>query len=236
MLLPLHDAAAAEHVGDPEGDLVGAVRALMGSGALVVTDGAPQRAAQLATELAKEYWRRAELEPEVRTSEQAVAAGLQVDGTVLLVETADCGGAAAAGDSVASLKALLGAVLPGPALVPAVDPTAAKFHRRQEPDELPPRLLAPRRRHLHPGHPWPYPGHGTRRPLPQPAAPLVPRRPRHPQPAPYPPHVAPAVDSSAPIPPSRAISPSSRSISRPPLSTNHLACSDVQGIHVLSLV
>ena len=143
MLLPLHDAAAAEHVGDPEGDLVGAVRALMGSGALVVTDGAPQRAAQLATELAKEYWRRrAELEPEVRTPEQAVAAGLQVDGTVLLVETADCCGGGAAGDSVASLKALLGAVLPGPALVPVVDPAAAKFHRRQEPDELPPSLLA----------------------------------------------------------------------------------------------
>ena len=84
-------------------------------------------AAQLATELATEYWRRrAELEPEVRTPEQAVAAGLQVDGTVLLVETADCCGGGAAGDSVASLKALLGAALPGPALVPVVDPPAAR--------------------------------------------------------------------------------------------------------------
>ena len=127
MLLPLHGAAAAEHVGDPEGDLIGAVRALMGSGALVVTDGAPQRAAQLATGLAKEYWRRrAELEPEVRTPEQAVADGLQVDGTLLVVETADCGGGGAAGDSAASLKPLLGAALPGPALVPVVDPAAAR--------------------------------------------------------------------------------------------------------------
>ena len=129
VLLPLHGAAAAEHIGDPKGDLTGAVRALLGSGALVVTDRDPQRAAQLATGLAEDYWRRrAELEPEVRTPEQAVAAGLQVDGTVLLVETADCGGGGgAAADSAASLKALLGAVLPGPALVPVVDPAAAKF-------------------------------------------------------------------------------------------------------------
>lgn len=99
----------------------------LGSGALVVTDGAPQRAGQLATALAEEYWqRRAELEPEVHTPEQAVAAGLQVEGTVLLVETADCCGGGAAGDSAASLKALLGAALPGPALVPVVDPAAAR--------------------------------------------------------------------------------------------------------------
>ena len=99
----------------------------MGSGALVVTDADPTRAAQLATELAGEYWqRRAELEPEVYPPEQAVAAGLQVEGTVLLVETADCCGGGAAGDSVASLKALLGTALPGPALVPVVDPAAAR--------------------------------------------------------------------------------------------------------------
>ena len=99
----------------------------MGSGALVVTDADPERAAQLATELAEEYWqRRAELEPEVHTPEQAVAAGLQVKGTVLLVETADCCGGGAAGDSADSLKALLEAALPGPALEPVVDPAAAR--------------------------------------------------------------------------------------------------------------
>ena len=99
----------------------------MGSGALVVTDADPEHAARLATGLAEEYWqRRAELEPEVHTPEQAVAAGLQVEGTVLLVETADCCGGGAAGDSAASLKALLGAALPGPALVPVVDPAAAR--------------------------------------------------------------------------------------------------------------
>ena len=99
----------------------------MGSGALVVTDGDPARAAQLATGLAEQYWqRRAELEPEVFTPEQAVATGVQEEGTVLLVETADCCGGGAAGDSVASLKALLAAALPGPALVPVVDPAAAR--------------------------------------------------------------------------------------------------------------
>lgn len=99
----------------------------MGSGALVVTDGDPERAAQLATGLAEDYWRRrAELEPEVHGPAQAVAAGLRVDGTVLLVETADCCGGGAAGDSVASLKALLGAALPAPALVPVVDAGAAR--------------------------------------------------------------------------------------------------------------
>ena len=99
----------------------------MGSGALVVTDGDPERAAQLATGMTEEYWRRrAELEPEVRTPEQAVAAGLQAEGTVLLIETADCCGGGAAGDSAASLKALLGVDLPGPALVPVVDPAAAR--------------------------------------------------------------------------------------------------------------
>ena len=102
----------------------------LGSGALVITDGDPQRAARLAAALAEEYWqRRAELEPQVHTPEQAVAAGLQVEGTVLLVETADCCGGGAAGDSAASLKALLGAVLPGPALVPVVDPAAARACR-----------------------------------------------------------------------------------------------------------
>ena len=99
----------------------------MGSGALVVSDGDPERAARLAIPLAEQYWRRrAELEPAVHAPEQAVAAGLRTEGTVLLVETADCCGGGAAGDSVASLKALLGAALPGPALVPVVDPPAAR--------------------------------------------------------------------------------------------------------------
>jgi microcystin degradation protein MlrC len=54
-----------------------------------------------------------------------VAAGLKVSGPVVLVETADCCGGGAAGDNIASLKALLRAQVREPALVPVVDPAAA---------------------------------------------------------------------------------------------------------------
>ncbi len=99
----------------------------MGSGVLVITDNDLEKARGLARDLALQYWDlRFELEPEVLSPEEAVARGLRVEGgPVLLVETADCCGGGAAGDSVASLKALLKADLPGPALVPVVDPAAA---------------------------------------------------------------------------------------------------------------
>jgi microcystin degradation protein MlrC len=49
---------------------------------------------------------------------------------VLLVETADCCGGGAAGDSVATLRALLERRVAEPALVPVVDPAAsAECHR-----------------------------------------------------------------------------------------------------------
>ncbi|MCC7265676.1 MAG: M81 family metallopeptidase [Candidatus Latescibacteria bacterium] len=99
----------------------------MGSGGLVVTDGDLPRARALALDLARQYWDlRFELEPQVHPPEQAVAAGLALEGgPVILVETADCCGGGAAGDSVAALKALLQVELPGPALVPVVDPQVA---------------------------------------------------------------------------------------------------------------
>ncbi len=56
---------------------------------------------------------------------EAIRRGLQGDGTVLLVETADCCGGGAAGDSVATLKTLLQANPQPVALVPVVDPIAA---------------------------------------------------------------------------------------------------------------
>jgi microcystin degradation protein MlrC len=99
----------------------------MGSGALVIADGDLARAKALALGLARQYWElRFELEPQVHTPGEAVAAGLKVEGgPVILVETADCCGGGAAGDSAATLKALLEVELPGPALVPVVDPQAA---------------------------------------------------------------------------------------------------------------
>jgi len=99
----------------------------MGGGALVVSNGSPEAAQKLAADLAGEYWhRRHELEPALLSPAEAVAAGLQTEGgPVILVETADCCGGGAAGDSVHALRALLEAASGAPSLTPVVDPAAA---------------------------------------------------------------------------------------------------------------
>jgi microcystin degradation protein MlrC len=99
----------------------------MGSGAVVVTDGNPALAEALACELAVAYWaRRFDLEPEALTPETAIAQGAQIKGgPVVLVETADCAGGGAAGDSIATLRALLAANVTERSLVYVVDPQAA---------------------------------------------------------------------------------------------------------------
>ncbi len=110
----------------------------MGSGAIVVTDDAPELAAALAREVAEAYWdRRFDFEPATWTPAEAIADSVRhvpepddpVDGPVVLVETADCCGGGAAGDSVAALATLLDAQrnTPNPrsALVPVVDPEVA---------------------------------------------------------------------------------------------------------------
>jgi microcystin degradation protein MlrC len=101
----------------------------MGSGGLVITDNNLQAAETIARQIALDYWsRRAELEPQLWLPEEAVRQGLAIDGgPVLLVETADCCGGGAAGDSVASLKALLAQSSQSPALVPVVDAEAARL-------------------------------------------------------------------------------------------------------------
>lgn len=104
----------------------------MGSGGVVVTDGDMERAERLALEIASRYWdMRRELEPEMYTPREAIARGLEnEEGLILLVETADCCGGGAAGDSVASLMALLEAGIEQPALVPVVDPEVAGICHR----------------------------------------------------------------------------------------------------------
>ena len=99
----------------------------MGGGGLVITDNNAEKAAELASEIARRYWSlRADLEPRVDTPQAAIELGRQIaGGPVLLVETADCCGGGAAGDSVATLKALLAAQISERALVPVVDPPAA---------------------------------------------------------------------------------------------------------------
>ena len=111
----------------------------MGSGGLVITDGDREKAIALASEVAKAYWeRRYDLVPSMYKPAEAVAEGLRIEGgPVLLVETADTCGGGAAGDSVASLKALLQAQVDELSLVPVVDPeAAARCHRAGQGNEI----------------------------------------------------------------------------------------------------
>ena len=101
----------------------------MGSGGLVITNNNLEKAINLAEKLAEQYWdKRFQLEPEIYTPQEAIESGLKtLGGPVLLVETADCCGGGAAGDSVATLAALLEAKVTLPSLVPVVDPQVAKI-------------------------------------------------------------------------------------------------------------
>ncbi len=111
----------------------------MGSGGLVITDNDRERAAEFAVELAELYWgKRFAMEPEVHPPSEAIRRGLAIEGgPVLLVETADCCGGGATGDSVASLKALLACDIDDLCLVPVVDPAAAALcHRHRVGDTL----------------------------------------------------------------------------------------------------
>ena len=111
----------------------------MASGGLVVTDNDLELACSLAEDIANRYWdRRHDLEPEIFTPVEAIRQGLEVNGgPVILVETADCCGGGAAGDSIASLSALVDAAVDQTCYVPVVDPeSAAACHRAGEGAEL----------------------------------------------------------------------------------------------------
>lgn len=101
----------------------------MGGGGLVITDNNAEKAAELAEKIARLYWsRRTDLEPLVYLPQTAIELGSKIEGgPILLVETADCCGGGAAGDSVATLKALLVADIREQALVPVVDPLIASL-------------------------------------------------------------------------------------------------------------
>ncbi|MDB5387647.1 MAG: hypothetical protein JWM11_3293, partial [Planctomycetaceae bacterium] len=99
----------------------------MGGGGLVVTHDNMPLARELAGQLAELYWKkRFELEPAVWIPEAAIRRGLEIQGgPILLIETADCCGGGAAGDSAATLKSLLELAPDQPSLVPIVDPQVA---------------------------------------------------------------------------------------------------------------
>ena len=98
----------------------------MGSGAVVITNDDYEAAGRIASELANEYWnRRFDLEPRTWFPDEAIREGLKQDRPALLIETADCCGGGGAGDSVATLRALIDADPTAPSLVPVVDAAAA---------------------------------------------------------------------------------------------------------------
>ena len=107
----------------PYNDLPG-----MGCGSVVVTDNDPALAANEAHALAAEFWeRRRAFETEHLPVAEAVACGRQVEGgPVLLVDTADCAGGGAPGDSVALLRELLALGVDEPAFLMVVDAAAAQ--------------------------------------------------------------------------------------------------------------
>ena len=108
----------------PTNDLPG-----MGCGGLVVTDGDPERAEREARKIADETWRRRrEFEPEILSIDDAVSKGQAIEGgPVVFVDTADCAGGGAAGDSVALLRRLIELNVDQRTLVMVVDPEAAKL-------------------------------------------------------------------------------------------------------------
>ena len=99
----------------------------MGCGGVVVTDGDRGLATRTARGLAEEFWqRRFSFNVDVFPIADAVERGrATAEGPVLLVDTADCTGGGAAGDSVALLRELLH-VVHEPVLISVVDPGAAE--------------------------------------------------------------------------------------------------------------
>ena len=100
----------------------------MGGGVLVVANECKTDAVDAAKRLAWRYWKnRHELQPDTLKPSEAVQRGLQIEGgPVLLIETADCCGGGATGDSVHTLKALLAEAPNQSAIVPVVDPEGAR--------------------------------------------------------------------------------------------------------------
>ncbi len=101
----------------------------LGSGGLVITDNDLELARHQATLLAEEFWtRRHQFECEMMTVAEAVDRGRRIPGgPVLMIDTADCTGGGAAGDSVALLKDLLQIGVDEPTLLTVVDPEAARI-------------------------------------------------------------------------------------------------------------
>jgi microcystin degradation protein MlrC len=100
----------------------------MGSGALVVSDGDPERSAAYGRELALAFWEsRAKFAVKTWPVREAVRRGLAIEGgPVLLLDTADTTGGGAAGDGAGVIRGLVEARLSASSLAMVVDPQAAR--------------------------------------------------------------------------------------------------------------
>lgn len=98
------------------------------SNSLVVLDGDPERAADLAIELAEKFWKdRAAMQVPLQSLEEAVEiAKSTTGGTVIMVDAADATSSGASGDSNAILRALVEAGYEGSGLFPIVDAPAVQ--------------------------------------------------------------------------------------------------------------
>ncbi len=98
----------------------------LGCGGVVITDGDPELAEKIARAIALGFWgRRQEFMPDVFSVAEAVELGRSLDGPIVLVDTADCCGGGAAGDSIAVLRELLALAVEEPTYLMVVDPVAA---------------------------------------------------------------------------------------------------------------
>ncbi len=113
---------AGMFIGNPFTDLPG-----LCSRSVVVTDGDPARAEREALKLAEAFWEvRERLQASLTSLEEAVRIAKSTTGTVIFTDAADATSSGAPGDSNAILRALLEHGYQGRALVPIVDPPAAR--------------------------------------------------------------------------------------------------------------
>jgi microcystin degradation protein MlrC len=96
----------------------------VGFTAVVITDGDPEKADQIALQLCHKAWpRRHDFDLELFPSKEAIRRGLAIEGRpVVLSDTADCVGGGGSGDSAVVLKALLDSGTTESAVILIVDP------------------------------------------------------------------------------------------------------------------
>ncbi len=99
----------------------------MGCSTIVISDGDRERALREARRLAGAFWgRRREFLVETVSVAEAVRRGREIDGPIVLLDTADTTGGGAAGDSIDLVAGLLEAGVTEPSLAMVVDPEGAQ--------------------------------------------------------------------------------------------------------------